>query len=55
MEVYMDMIVKSKVTNTHLGDLTKTFLKPRRFGMLPNPIKCTFGVSSGKFLGFIIH
>ncbi|XP_065023243.1 uncharacterized protein LOC135649070 [Musa acuminata AAA Group] len=55
MEVYVDMIVKSKVSNTHLGDLTETFRKPKRFSMRLNPIKCTFGVSSGKFLGFIIH
>jgi hypothetical protein len=27
----------------------------RRFGLKINPLKCAFGVSAGKFLGFIIH
>ena len=27
----------------------------RRYGLKMNPLKCAFGVSAGKFLGFIIH
>jgi hypothetical protein len=27
----------------------------RRYGLNMNPRKCAFGVSAGKFLGFIIH
>ena len=27
----------------------------RRYGLKMNPLKCTFGVSAGMFLGFIIH
>ena len=27
----------------------------RRYGLKMNPLKCAFGVSVGKFLGFIIH
>jgi hypothetical protein len=27
----------------------------RRFVLKMNPLKCAFGVSAGKFLGFIIH
>jgi hypothetical protein len=27
----------------------------RRYGLKMNPHKCAFGVSAGKFLGFIIH
>jgi hypothetical protein len=26
-----------------------------RYGLKMNPLKCAFGVSAGKFLGFIIH
>jgi hypothetical protein len=26
-----------------------------RYGLKMNPLKCVFGVSAGKFLGFIIH
>lgn len=56
IEVYVDdMIVKSKSTQTHLTDLTKTFRTLRECGMRLNLAKCAFGVSSGKFLGFIIH
>ncbi|URE23743.1 Retrotransposon protein [Musa troglodytarum] len=56
MEVYVDdMIVKSKSTATHLTDLAETFRSLRRFNMCLNPAKCAFGVSSGKFLGFIVH
>jgi hypothetical protein len=27
----------------------------RRYGLKLNPLKCVFGVSAGKFFGFIIH
>jgi hypothetical protein len=27
----------------------------RQYGLNMNPLKCVFGVSTGKFLGFIIH
>jgi hypothetical protein len=27
----------------------------RRYGLKMNPRKCAFGVSAGKFLGFVIH
>jgi hypothetical protein len=27
----------------------------RHYGLKMNPLKCAFGVSAGKFLGFIIH
>ena len=50
-----DMIVKSKVAGTHLANLAKTFQTLKQFNMHLNPTKCIFGVSSGKFLGFIIH
>ncbi|XP_065050247.1 uncharacterized protein LOC103995026 [Musa acuminata AAA Group] len=56
MEVYVDnMIVKSQEARTHLTDLAETLATLRRFGMHLNPAKCAFGVTSGKFLGFIIH
>ena len=27
----------------------------KKYGLKMNPLKCAFGVSAGKFLGFIIH
>ncbi|XP_064944527.1 uncharacterized protein LOC135596398 [Musa acuminata AAA Group] len=56
MEVYVDdMIVKSREAGTHLADLAEVFATLRKFGMRLNPTKCAFGVTSGKFLGFIVH
>ncbi|XP_064950487.1 uncharacterized protein LOC135604763 [Musa acuminata AAA Group] len=39
----------------HLADLAEAFATLRKFGMRLNPTKCAFGVTSGKFLGFIVH
>ncbi|XP_064940576.1 uncharacterized protein LOC135594082 [Musa acuminata AAA Group] len=56
IEVYIDdMIVKSRTTMDHLTDLAETFATLRRYGLRLNPTKCAFGVSSGRFLGFIVH
>jgi hypothetical protein len=50
-----DIVVKSAEFSSHIADLRKTFDKMRRCGLKMNPRKCAFGVSAGKFLGFIIH
>ena len=55
VEVYADdMLVKSKEEEDHLDDLKETFNTLRQYSMKLNPSKCAFGVSSGKFLGFIV-
>ena len=55
MEAYVDdMIVKSLHRNNHIEDLTESFDALRRHRMKLNPTKCTFGVTSGKFLGFLV-
>ena len=55
VEVYVDdMIVKSKSKDGHFVALRKFFERLRKFGMRLNPKKCTFGVTSGKLLGFLI-
>ncbi|XP_074297654.1 uncharacterized protein LOC141628402 [Silene latifolia] len=52
MEVYIDdMVIKSKQTSQHHQHLAETFNTLRKYQMKLNPTKCTFGVSSGKFLG----
>nr|KYP32480.1 Transposon Ty3-G Gag-Pol polyprotein [Cajanus cajan] len=54
MEVYVDdMVVKSSDVSTHVRDLAKVFQALRQHQMRLNPEKCVFGVSGGKFLGFI--
>jgi hypothetical protein len=56
IEVYIDdIVVKSGSLNSHLADLRLAFEKMRRYGLKMNPLKCAFGVSAGKFLGFIVH
>ncbi|KAJ8477085.1 hypothetical protein OPV22_020812 [Ensete ventricosum] len=56
MEIYVDdMIVKSRHAETHLSDLEETFRTLRKYRMRLNPTKCTFGITAGKFLGFIVH
>ena len=55
MEAYIeDMLVKSKSMSHHVADLRETFSILRRQGMRLNLAKCVFGVTSKKFLGFII-
>ena len=55
IEVYIDdMLLKSKERPNHTMQLQETFELLRRHGMKLNPLKCAFGVSSGKFLGFMV-
>ena len=55
MEVYVDdMLVKSREAKTHLANLQEAFDTLRRYKMKLNLVKCLFGVSSEKFLGFMV-
>ena len=47
-------MVKSKKRVGHIADLRQVFERLRQFQLKMNPLKCAFGVFSGKFLGFII-
>ena len=38
-----------------MADLRLALERMRQYGLKMNPLKCAFGVSAGKFLGFIIH
>src|SRR5664279_3106760 len=56
LEVYIDdVVVKSDGESSHLADLRLAFERMRKYGLKMNLLKCAFGVSAGKFLGFIIH
>ena len=48
------MLVKSVRENDHLSDLHETFNTLRSYNMKLNPSKCVFGVTAGKFLGFMV-
>ena len=56
MEVYIDdIVIKSAAHKSHLANLRLAFERMCRYGLKMNPLKCAFGVSARKFLGFIIH
>ena len=55
VEVYVDnMLVKSKEEENYLDNLKEMFNTFRQYSMKLNPTKCAFGVSSGKFLVFMV-
>ena len=55
IEIYIDdMVVKSKVESEHVNDLENIFEILRKHNLHLNASKCSFGVSSGKFLGYMI-
>ena len=55
IEVYIDnMVVKSKVVSKHVEDLGAIFDILREHKLRLNASKCSFGVRSGKFLGYMI-
>ena len=55
IEVYIDdMVVKCKVVFEHVGDLENIFEILRKYKLCLNAFKCSFGVGSGKFLGYMI-
>ncbi|XP_071933287.1 uncharacterized protein [Coffea arabica] len=55
LEVYVDdMLVKSRTQEQFISDLREIFEILRHSRMRLNPKKCTFGVMSGKFLGYMI-
>ena len=55
IEVYVDdMVVKSKVVSEHVGDLGVIFDILRKHKLRLNTSKGSFGVESGKFLGYMV-
>ena len=55
VEVYInDMVVKSRVVPEHVGDLGNIFETLRKHKLRLNASKCSFGVKSGKFLGYMV-
>ena len=55
MEAYIDdMMVKSKQVVKHLTYLGEVFSMLREHRLSLNASKCSFGISSEKFLGYMI-
>jgi hypothetical protein len=55
-EVYInDVVVKSVGFEEHMTDLKLSLERMKKYGLRMNPLKCTFRVTSARFLGFIAH
>ena len=55
IEVYIDdMVVKSKVMSEHVRDLGNIFEILRKHRLHLTTSKCSFGVGSGKVLGYMV-
>ena len=55
IEAYIDdMVVKSKVETEHIDDLGNIFKILRKHKLHLNVAKCSFGVGSTKFLGYMV-
>ena len=50
-----DTVVKSKARENHFHVLRRVFKRCRLYKLRINPLKCAFGVSARKFLGFLVH
>jgi hypothetical protein len=56
MEVYIDdVVVKSVGFEEHMTDLKLSLERMKKSELWMNPLKCAFEVTSGRFLGFIVH
>jgi hypothetical protein len=56
MEVYIDNVVyKSVGFEEHMTDLKLSLERMKKYGLRMNPLKCAFKVTSGRFLGFVVH
>ena len=49
-----NMLVKSQWEDHHLEDLKETFDTLHSYNMKLNPSKYAYGVTVGKFLGFMV-
>lgn len=54
MECYVDDIIIKSMFEDHIAGINECFETLRKKYMKVNPINCTYGVSSGKFLGHMV-
>ena len=55
IKIYIDdIMVKSKMVSKHLGDLRAIFEILRKYKLRLNASKCSFGMGSSKFLGYMV-
>jgi hypothetical protein len=48
------VVIKTREGEGLISNLAETFDNPKKFKMKMNPEKCTFGMPSGKLLGYMV-
>jgi hypothetical protein len=48
------VVITTRKEDSLISDLVETFDNLNRFKLKLNPIKCSFGVSAGQLLGFLV-
>jgi hypothetical protein len=55
IQVYIDdMVITTRKEESLISDLAETFDNLNRYKLKLNPKKCSFGVSAGQLLGFLV-
>jgi hypothetical protein len=55
IQVYIDdVVITTRKEESLISDLAETFDNLNRYKLKLNPIKCSFGVSAGQLLGFLV-
>jgi hypothetical protein len=55
IQVYIDnVVITTRREEFLISDLTKTFDNLNRYKLKLNPTKCSFGMSAGQLLGFLV-
>jgi hypothetical protein len=55
IQVYIDdVVITSRKEESLISDLAETFDNLNRYKLKLNPTKCSFGVSAGQLLGFLV-
>jgi hypothetical protein len=55
IQVYIDdMVITTRKEESLISDLAETFHNLNRYKLKLNPTKCSFGVSAGQLLGFLV-
>jgi hypothetical protein len=55
VQVYIDdVVITTRSKSTQINDLRETFDSLDKYHLKLNPTKCSFGVSAGQLLGFLV-
>jgi hypothetical protein len=49
------VVIKSVGFEEHMTDLKLSLERMKKYGLRMNTLKCAFRVTSGRFLGFLVH